>query len=79
MIKHAIVSVAAAISLLAQSPVRGIPGATQQQTAALTRMNSDIAPQVNSLTEARSAGRRNSRWPARARTLFKTSNPPPIN
>lgn len=55
MIKHAIVSVAAAISLLAQSPVRGIPGATQQQTAALTRMNSDIAPQVNSLAEARSA------------------------
>jgi hypothetical protein len=55
MIKHVLVSVAAAVSLFAQGPGRGLPGATPQQTDALARMNSEIAPQVQKLTAARSA------------------------
>ena len=54
-IKHVLLSVAAAMCLIAQGPGRGIPGATPQQTDALARMNSDIAPQMQKLTAARSA------------------------
>jgi hypothetical protein len=53
--KHVLLSVAAAITLTAQGPGRGIPGATPQQTDALARMNSDIAPLLQSLAAARSA------------------------
>ncbi len=55
MMKLAIVSFSAVLSMVAQGPGRGIPGATQRQTDAVGRMNSEIAPLLQSLTAARSA------------------------
>jgi hypothetical protein len=40
---------------MAQGPGRGIPGATPQQTEAVARMNSEIAPLLQALASARSA------------------------
>src|ERR1700722_8273970 len=53
--KPAVLVFVAALSAFAQGPGRGIPGATEQQTAAVARMNTDLAPQVQSLNEARAA------------------------
>ncbi len=54
-IKHVLLSAVAAVSLIAQGPGRGIPGATPQQASLLTQMNSDLAPQMQKLAAARSA------------------------
>jgi hypothetical protein len=57
MIKHALVtlSLTLTLSVFAQGPGRGIPGATPQQTEAVARMNAEVAPLVQSLAAARAA------------------------
>jgi hypothetical protein len=45
----------AGFSLFAQGPGRGIPGVTEQQSAALAAMNADLASQLQALNAARSA------------------------
>jgi hypothetical protein len=43
------------LALFAQGPARGLPGATEQQTAAVAQMNSGLAPLLQAWNEARSA------------------------
>ncbi len=54
MIKTILAIVLAGVSLSAQGPGRGIPGLTNQQSAALARMNADLAAPLGALNAARS-------------------------
>jgi hypothetical protein len=54
MIKTILAIVLAGVSLSAQGPGRGIPGLTNQQSAALVRMNADLAAPLGALNAARS-------------------------
>jgi len=55
MTKLACLAALAVLSLCAQGPGRGIPDLTDRQTAALTQMNTDLAPLTQALNAARTA------------------------
>ena len=55
MVKRTLLAAITSLGLFAQGGGRGIPGLSEAQTAALTRMTADLAPQVQALTAARTA------------------------
>ncbi len=55
MYKRFVLAVIAASLSLAQGPGRNIPDLNEQQTASLSRMSADLAPQMEALTNARGA------------------------
>ena len=55
MVKLACLAALTSLSLFAQGAGRGIPGLTEEQTAALARMTAALAPEVQSVTAARGA------------------------
>ncbi len=55
MRKYALLIAVTGLTLQAQGPGRGIPGLTEAQSAALTRMNTDLAAQAQAVSAARAA------------------------